>query len=131
MPKRRKKKPKAKKHYGEGLNGFPELGIREGAEVTLRIDSKLLAAAESEDPKTTQKGSGGGTAENRLDRGQPGRGSVAHPLRGQREHAQRRLGCEQRHSHSRVAGLPQPIALRTGGRAWPAAYGFTTPRPGC
>ena len=54
-PKRRKKKPKAKKHYGAGLSGFPELWNREGAEVTLRIDSKLLAAAESEDPNTTKK----------------------------------------------------------------------------
>jgi type III restriction enzyme len=54
-PKRRKKKPKAKKHYGAGLSGFPELWNREGAEVTLRIDSKLLAAAESEDPNTSKK----------------------------------------------------------------------------
>lgn len=54
-PKRRKKKPKATKHYGAGLQGFPELWNREGAEVTLRIDSKLLAAAESEDPNTTKK----------------------------------------------------------------------------
>ena len=55
MPKRRKKKAKAKKHYGAGLPGFPELWNREGAEVTLRIDSKLLAAAESEDPNTTKQ----------------------------------------------------------------------------
>lgn len=54
-PKRRKKKEKAKKHYGAGLSGFPELWNREGAEVTLRIDSKLLAAAESEDPNATRK----------------------------------------------------------------------------
>jgi type III restriction enzyme len=54
-PKRRKKKDKSKKHYGAGLPGFPELWNREGAEVTLRIDSKLLAAAESEDPKATKK----------------------------------------------------------------------------
>ncbi len=54
-PKRRKKKAKAKKHYGAGLPGFSELWNREGAEVTLRIDSKLLAAAESEDPNTTKK----------------------------------------------------------------------------
>ncbi|WP_216919715.1 BPTD_3080 family restriction endonuclease [Synechococcus sp. CCAP 1479/9] len=55
LPKRRTKKPKAQKHYGAGLTGFPELWNREGAEVTLRIDSKLLAAAESEDPNTTKK----------------------------------------------------------------------------
>lgn len=54
-PKRRQKKPKVKKHYGAGLQGFPELWNREGAEVTLRIDSKLLAAAESEDPNATKK----------------------------------------------------------------------------
>lgn len=54
-PKRRQKKEKAKKHYGAGLPGFPELWNRAGAEVTLRIDSKLLAAAESEDPNTTKK----------------------------------------------------------------------------
>jgi type III restriction enzyme len=54
-PKRRTKKPKAQKRYGTGLTGFPELWNREGAEVTLRIDSKLLAAAESEDPNATKK----------------------------------------------------------------------------
>lgn len=54
-PKRRKKKEKAKKHYGAGLPGFPELWNRQGAEVTLRIDSKLLASAESEDPNATKK----------------------------------------------------------------------------
>jgi type III restriction enzyme len=53
--KKRKKKPKAQKRYGSG-DVFPELlSNREGAEVTLRIDSKLLAAAESEDPNTTKK----------------------------------------------------------------------------
>jgi type III restriction enzyme len=54
-PRKRKKKPKAVKHYGAGLSGFPELWNRKGAEVTLRIDSKLLAAAESEDPNATRK----------------------------------------------------------------------------
>ena len=54
-PRRRKKKAKPQKRYGAGLAGFPELRNREGAEVTLRIDSKLLAAAESEDPNTTKK----------------------------------------------------------------------------
>jgi type III restriction enzyme len=52
---RRRKKPKPQKHYGAGLQGFPELWNRKGAEVTLRIDSNLLAAAESEDPKATRK----------------------------------------------------------------------------
>ena len=49
------RKPKQQKRYGAGLPGFPELWNEEGAEVTLRIDSKLLAAAESEDPKATRK----------------------------------------------------------------------------
>jgi type III restriction enzyme len=54
-PRRRRKKPKARKRYGNG-QVFPELlSNREGGEVTLRIDSKLLAAAESEDPNTTKK----------------------------------------------------------------------------
>ena len=55
LPKRRKKKAKTKQSYSSGLKGFPELWNREGDEVTLRIDSKLLAAAESEDPNTTKK----------------------------------------------------------------------------
>jgi type III restriction enzyme len=54
-PKRRKKKPKATKRYGAGLLGFPELWNRKDAEVTLRIDSKLLAVAESDDPNASRK----------------------------------------------------------------------------
>ena len=54
-PRNKSKKPKAVKRYGAGLPGFPELWNRDGAEVALRIDSKLLAAAESEDPKATRK----------------------------------------------------------------------------
>ena len=53
-PKRRKK-PKPIKRYGNGLNGFPELWNQAGAEVTLRIDSNLLAAAESQDPNANRK----------------------------------------------------------------------------
>jgi type III restriction enzyme len=37
------------------LPGFPELWNRKGAEVTLRIDSNLLAAAESEDPNASRR----------------------------------------------------------------------------
>ena len=51
----RRKKPKPTKHHGMGLPGFPELWNGSGAEVTLRIDSKLLAAAENDDPRTTRK----------------------------------------------------------------------------
>lgn len=54
-PRRNKKKAKARKRYSSGISGFPELWNRQGAEVTLRIDSNLLAAAESEDPKATKK----------------------------------------------------------------------------
>ena len=52
---KRKKKPKPQKRYGSGIAGFPELWNQKGAEVTLRIDSDLLSAAESEDPKATRK----------------------------------------------------------------------------
>lgn len=52
---KRKKKPKPQKRYGSGLPGFDELWNRKGAEVTLRIDSDLLKAAESQDPKATRK----------------------------------------------------------------------------
>lgn len=52
---RRRKKAKPVKRYGNGLSGFPELWNRRGAEVTLRIDSNLLAAAESEDANATRK----------------------------------------------------------------------------
>ena len=52
---KRKKKAKAKKNYSAGLQGFPELWNHAGAETTLRIDSELLAQAESEDPKATRK----------------------------------------------------------------------------
>ena len=49
------KRPKPKKRNGPGLPGFPELWNRAGEAVTLRIDSKLLEAAESDDPTATQK----------------------------------------------------------------------------
>lgn len=52
---RKRKKPKPVKRYGNGLGGFAELWNRAGAEVTLRIDSNLLAAAESADPNATRK----------------------------------------------------------------------------
>ena len=52
---KRKKKVKAQKRYGSGLAGFDAFWNHKGAEVTLRIDSDLLASAESEDPKATRK----------------------------------------------------------------------------
>lgn len=52
---RRKKKPKPQKRYGNGLTGFEELWNVPGREVTLRIDSELLGAAESADPKASRK----------------------------------------------------------------------------
>ena len=54
-PPRSRRKRKLTKRYGSGLRGFPELWNREGRTVTLRIDSKLLEAAESDDPTATQK----------------------------------------------------------------------------
>lgn len=54
-PKRRTRRKRAAKRYGKG-DLFPELlSNRVGEEVTLRIDSNLLAQAESEDPKATRK----------------------------------------------------------------------------
>ena len=50
-----RKRPKLTRRYGSGLPGFPELWNREGRAFTLRIDSKLLEAAESENPTATQK----------------------------------------------------------------------------
>jgi type III restriction enzyme len=51
----KKKKAKPAKHYGRG-QVFPDLlANAKGHEVTLRIDSNLLAAAESEDPNATKK----------------------------------------------------------------------------
>lgn len=52
---RRKRKPKAAKRYGGGMQGFPELANGPGQERTIRIDSNLLAAAESGDPNATRK----------------------------------------------------------------------------
>ena len=56
-PAKRKKakKPRRVKVHGEGLPGFKELWNRPGSEVTIRIDSKLLAGAESEDPNARRK----------------------------------------------------------------------------
>lgn len=48
------KKNKWIKQYGEGLSAFPELQNRSGEEFTLRIDSKLLEAAESGAPNATR-----------------------------------------------------------------------------
>ena len=51
----RRTKVRTVTHYGTGLNGFPELWNKDTAAVTLRIDSKLLEAAESGDPAATRK----------------------------------------------------------------------------
>ena len=48
-------KAKKVKRYGAGLSGFEQFWNREGAEVTLRIDSRLLAEAESGDAKSNRK----------------------------------------------------------------------------
>ena len=46
---------KRTRHFTNGLDGFPDLWNQPGHEVALRIDSKLLAAAESEDPSASAK----------------------------------------------------------------------------
>jgi type III restriction enzyme len=52
---KRKRKPKKQKRYGTG-SVFPEyLSNRESGEVTLRIDSELLAEAESQNVNATRK----------------------------------------------------------------------------
>ena len=51
----RRKKRRLSKQFSNGLAGFPDLWNQEGRETTLRIDSKLLAAAESEDPTASSK----------------------------------------------------------------------------
>ena len=51
----KRKKPQRKTHHGAGLPGFPELWNHDDAEVTLRIDSKLLETAESGNPTATRR----------------------------------------------------------------------------
>ena len=50
-----KKSGKKRKQYGAGLIGFAEFRNTPDAEVTLRIDSKLLAEAESGDAESSRK----------------------------------------------------------------------------
>ena len=52
---RRRRRPKTVKRYSGGMQAFPELANSEGRERTIRIDSNLLAAAESGDPNATRK----------------------------------------------------------------------------
>ncbi len=54
-PARKKRKPKPVKRFDGGMQGFPELANAAGQERTLRIDSSLLAPAESGDPNATRK----------------------------------------------------------------------------
>jgi type III restriction enzyme len=54
-PARRKPKAKIVKRFGQGLQAFPELANDADAERCIRIDSQLLAAAESGDPNATRK----------------------------------------------------------------------------
>ncbi|HXA17455.1 MAG TPA: DEAD/DEAH box helicase family protein [Thermoanaerobaculia bacterium] len=51
---KKKKKLKPQKRYGNGALGLEPLWNRKGVEVTLRIDSNLLAQAESDDPKVNR-----------------------------------------------------------------------------
>lgn len=52
---RKRRKAKPVKRYGADMQGFPELANSAGQERTIRIDSNLLAAAESGDPNATRK----------------------------------------------------------------------------
>ena len=52
---RKRRKAKPVKRYGAGMQGFPDLANLAGQERTIRIDSNLLAAAESGDPNATRK----------------------------------------------------------------------------
>ena len=52
---KRRGRPRTETRRGPGLPGFPELWNRDGEEVTLRIDSKLLEAAERGDAAATRK----------------------------------------------------------------------------
>ena len=54
-PRARRRAASRTTRHGTGLPGFPELWNRNGEEVTLRIDSKLLEAAERGDPAATRK----------------------------------------------------------------------------
>jgi type III restriction enzyme len=51
---KRKKRPKLQKRYGNGALGLDPLWNSKDSEVTLRIDSNLLAQAESDDPKVNK-----------------------------------------------------------------------------
>lgn len=70
---KKKKKAKAKVVYGQG-KVFPEqLSNREGLKATIRIDSKLLAEAESEMPNTSRKEAGEELREIVATVGRPGK----------------------------------------------------------
>jgi type III restriction enzyme len=69
----RKKKPKTKTVYGNGKI-FPELfSNRDGRRVTLRIDSKLLEEAESEDPQASRRDAAEALREIVATVGKPGK----------------------------------------------------------
>lgn len=51
---RRRKRTKVAPKYGDGLSAFPELQNQPGEQFTLRVDSKLLEAAEGGNPSATR-----------------------------------------------------------------------------
>ena len=70
---KKKKKPKTKTVYGQGKI-FPEyFSNRDGFRSTLRIDSKLLADAESEDPNASKKDAAKALREIVYTIGKPGK----------------------------------------------------------
>ena len=105
-PRRQKKKGKRQKHYGARAAVFPELCESPRAQRSPCASTPgCWPKAESEDPKASQEGSGGGIAEDRRNGRTPGGARRARPLRGQGEHADRRLGREQRDPHPRAAAF--------------------------
>jgi type III restriction enzyme len=67
----KKKKPKTRTVYGQS-KVFPEFANRVGIRATLRIDSKLLAAAESDDPNANRRDAGEALREIVATVGKPG-----------------------------------------------------------
>ena len=93
----------------------------------MRIDTKLLAQAESADPNVSSQDAAEQLRAHRGHGRKAGRARRTGPLRGLRRDAQRGLGRQQRHPHPGRARLRQPASLRAG--RGPRACGAWTTRP--
>jgi hypothetical protein len=116
-----RKKP-AQKRYGNGLAGFGTVEPA-GAEVTLRIDSTCWPPPRARTPMRRSKEAAEELRKIVSTWGVRAAGRT-HPLRGERQHAQRGLGRQQRDAHPGLAGVSQPVAVRAGGGTRPAAHGL-------